>query len=123
MALLALAACKAPELPDAHGFEAGAVERGPSFVRRDYVHGAVHISVTRAPMPVTPAQFDEWSKGSASFPQAALGPSANGFYQCGEDPDNCDLLVQTRDGMHYELRAGGTAHRADLDALFAELRR
>jgi hypothetical protein len=129
MTVALLAACKSATpaatgpLGEVAGFSGGAVEQHDSYARREYRRGDAKISVTRAASPTTDAQFEHWKQMSASFPEAQLGPDASGFYQCAEsDADNCDLLVQTRAGVHFELRAGGTAHRRDLDALFAGMR-
>jgi hypothetical protein len=70
---------------------------------------------------MTSAQYQEWLRASADFPQADLGiePSqGNGFYQCAsEDPSRCNLLVQLRCGIHLELRGPTVARRRDADAL------
>jgi hypothetical protein len=108
-------------LPDAAGFSAEAAQRGEGFVRRTYVRGPAHIQVTLARMPMSPADYQRWVAGSASFPQAELGlagTDANGFYQCdAAQPPSCDLLIQLRAGYHLELRGAGSSSRADVDAL------
>jgi hypothetical protein len=109
-------------LPDVAGFAAGPPSPGPDYVRRTYRRGAARIEVTLARMAMSADDYAGWVKTSrASFPQAALGvpdDEANGFYQCSDgSPPSCDLLVQLRAGLHYEIRGGGTSLRADVDAL------
>lgn len=108
-------------LPDVAGFSAGPSERGDGFVRRAYSRGAARLQVTLARMPMSADDYQRWQSASAAFPQAALGvpaADANGFYQCAEGANaSCDLLIQLRAGFHLELRGGGTASRADVDAL------
>jgi hypothetical protein len=103
------------------GFTAGPPSPGDGFVRRTYTRGAARVQVTLARMPMAPDDYRRWLTDSAAFPQAELGlppDLANGFYQCsaGAAP-SCDLLIQLPAGFHLELRSGGTASRADVDAL------
>jgi hypothetical protein len=122
------------------GYAAGPVTRGPDFVRRNYAKGAAVVTVTlaryggaaQAGGPDNPAAanaaYDSWVETSVSgYPQAALDVApgtGNGFYQCADPNDRaprptaiCDLLIQLRPGVHIELRGGGTATRADVDAI------
>ncbi|HXU62302.1 MAG TPA: hypothetical protein VN962_11400 [Polyangia bacterium] len=109
------------ELPDVPGFAAGPPAPGDGFVRRTYTRGAARVQVTLARMPMSADDFQRWRADSAAFPQADLGlpaDRANGFYQCADGPaPSCDLLIQLRAGFHLEIRSGGTASRADVDAL------
>ena len=77
--------------------------------------------MTLARFPLAPGGFEDWVRMSQSFPQASLDAPAtdvNGFYQCdGQRPARCDLLIQTRSGLHIEIRGGGTSSRADVDAI------
>ncbi len=113
-------------LPDTlAGFAGLPVEHGPTWVRRRYARGATLVDATLAVTPQPPGGFQAWLAMSRDFPQAALAaPPAdvNGFYQCAAGPPpTCDLLIQTRSGVHLELRGGGTSSRADVDALAAAL--
>jgi hypothetical protein len=112
------------ELPDVPGFAAGAPAPGEGFVRRTYTRGAARVQVTLARMPMSADDYRRWTTDSAAFPQADSGQlglpadRANGFYQCADGPaPSCDLLIQLRAGFHLEIRSGGTASRADVDAL------
>ncbi len=109
------------DLPEVAGFVAGPPAPGDGFVRRTYARGRARVQVTLARLPMSAGDYQRWVAASASFPQADLGLAggdANGFYQCAEgDDDRCDLLVQLRAGLHLELRAGGSATRADVDTL------
>jgi len=109
------------ELPDVPGFVAGPPVPGEGFVRRAYSRGGARVQVTLARMPMSAEGYQRWLTDSAAFPQAALAvpaDRANGFYQCAEGAaPSCDLLIQLRAGFHLELRSGGTASRADVDAL------
>jgi hypothetical protein len=112
-------------LPDvANGFTAAPLERGPSYVRRDYRRGAVRVTITIGEMPDLSLQ--RWIEMSSSFdyPPAALDAppdAAAGFYDCAgaKGAERCDLHAQTRGGLHIEVNGSGTATRADLDALMA----
>jgi len=111
------------DLPDAiPGFTAGLREPGDGWLRRTYSAGATHITVTLARHGMDDAAWNDWVKMStAGFPQADLElppGAANGFYQCDDRaPDRCDLLIQLRDGVHVEIRGGGTSSRHDVDAI------
>jgi hypothetical protein len=116
-------------LPDIPGFMGGAEETAPAFSRRTYTRGTERTTVTRGRLPMTGLQYEEWLRMSRTgFAQAVLpvGPAeGNGFYQCSaEDPARCNLLVQLRCGLHFEIRgAGGTgvARRVDADAILHAL--
>lgn len=109
------------ELPDVPGFAAGPPAPGDGFARRPYTRGAARVQVTLARMPMSADEYQRWRADSVAFPQADLGlpaDQANGFYQCAAGPaPSCDLLIQLRAGFHLEIRSGGTASRADVDAL------
>lgn len=127
-AALALLACARPAvhdpelLPEVKGFTASPVEKQPEFVRRVYTRGPARLSVTLAHDGGTPESFSQWVKMSQGYPPAALpgaGENGSGFYDCkGEGAaERCDLHAQLRTGYHLEIFTGGTATRADLDAL------
>jgi hypothetical protein len=112
-------------LPDAiAGFTAGPADAQGDVVRRRYTRPGVDVVVTAARLPMSPEQYAEWVKTSASgFPQATLDVPAgrgNGFYQCDER-DHCDLLIQLRSGVHLEIRGGGTSSRDDVNAIAREI--
>jgi hypothetical protein len=113
-------------LPNIPGFTGGAEETGPAFSRRTYTRGTDRTTVTRGRFPMTGPQYEEWLRMSQTgFTQAVLpvGPAeGNGFYQCSaEDPARCNLLVQLRCGLHFEIRGAGVARRADADAILRGL--
>ena len=88
--------------------------------------GPARIEVTQARLAMSADDYAGWVRTSrASFPQASLGvrdDEANGFCQCSDGtPPRCDLLIQLRAGLHYEIRGGGTSSRADVDALASRL--
>lgn len=132
---IALAACARPHtpnpapnslggeldglLPDVAGFAASPVEHGQEFVRRSYTRGAVRLSVTLSRTKTNPDAFSQWVKMSTDYPGARLPEGASGFYDCkGQGTaERCDLHAQLRTGYHLEVFSGGTATRADLDAL------
>lgn len=108
------------------GFTAGPLEADAVAVRRTYARGRVRIDVTMARVPMDDAAYTRWVQSSReAFPQASLDAppaDANGFYQCGGEPEpRCSLLVQLRSGAHIEIRGSGETRRADLDALAAGL--
>jgi hypothetical protein len=115
-------------LPDMiAGFEAGPPSQLGGATRRAYRRGGATIGVTMAQFPMTAAGYDGWVKASVEgYPQATLPipPGAgNGFYQCAaEHPEICDLLIQLRSGVHFELRGNGNARREDVDAVARGLR-
>src|SRR4051812_20076335 len=90
LAALALCGCVEragpPGLPDAlPGYTASPVELGPGYQRRTYAHGAARVTVTLARFPMVAAQYAEWVRSSAAYPQAALDVrpgEGNGFYEC-----------------------------------------
>jgi len=109
-------------LPDAlAGFAGEPIARGATWVRRRYVRGASHVDATLAMATQAPGGFEAWlTMSRAGYPQAALPApgDVNGFYQCSDGPPpSCDLLIQTRSGVHLELRGDGTSTREDVDAL------
>jgi hypothetical protein len=70
--------------------------------------------------------YARWVEQSASYPQSSLvaEESGNGFYECVDDAaTRCNLLVQMRDGRHFEIRAEGAATRGDVDAIARALLR
>jgi len=115
------------ELPDtANGFVAGPATIGDGFVRRMYVRGATHVEITLAHGGSANVDLARWKEMSADYPAAPLGiapTEGSGFYDCQGDgaAERCDLHAQLRSGVHVEMNAGGTATRADLDALVAGL--
>jgi uncharacterized membrane protein YfcA len=106
----------------------GAVERGPTFVRRRYRAEPTMIEVTIGAMGPSGVRYDDWLRMSADYPDLPLGISREdgaGFYDCsdqGEQGNRCDGHIQLRRGLHLELMSSGTARRADLDALLGGLR-
>jgi hypothetical protein len=106
----------------AGGFVATAIEQGAGFVRRVYARGPARITVTLAEL--SGPSLERWIQMSteAGYPEAMLGAprdEAWGFYDCSgaREGERCDLHAHTRGRVHIEMESGGTATRADLDAL------
>ncbi len=122
----AAAASSSRVLPDIPGFDGGAEEQGPGYIRRSYVREAESTTVTLARLPMPAEQYEDWLRMSTTdFPQAEIpgGPAeGNGFYQCATgEPSRCNLLVQLRCGLHLEIRGQGIARRADADTILRGL--
>ncbi len=108
------------------GYTAGALTVGEGFVRRDYSQGGVTIDVTIVQRPMSPGDYEGWSRQSAEYPQVALDAptgSANGFFSCaGDTPTSaCDLHIQFKSGYHLEVMGGGHATRAQLEDVLRRL--
>jgi hypothetical protein len=101
-------------------FEANAPTIADTYTRRTYTHGDARVTVTLAKLPMDARGYDRWVAQSASYPQSTLVADAagNGFYECVDDAaTRCNLLVQMRDGRHFEIRAEATATRSDVDTI------
>ena len=114
-------------LPELAGLVSEPLTTGDRFIRRTYRVGAERITVTLARLPLPESGWQGWLRMSQpNYPQAVLDAppdAANGFYQCApNDATRCDLLIQTRNGAHLEIRGeAGTAERENVDALIAKL--
>jgi hypothetical protein len=101
--------------------------RDNGFVRRDYVRGSVRINVTIARAPVSAEGFAAWAEMSATYPLVRLEVAPSevvGFFDCSVSggKEACSAHLQSRAGHHIEVMGGGTATRADLEALLPKLR-
>ena len=108
-------------------FEGNAPTIADTYTRRTYARGDARVTVTLAKLPMDARGYERWVEQSTSgYPQSTLIPeeAGNGFYECVDDAGTrCNLLVQMRDGRHFEIRAEGTATRADVDAIASPLLR
>jgi hypothetical protein len=91
-----------------------------------YARGPARITVTLA--EVSEPSLERWIQMSteAGYPEATLDAprdEAWGFYDCSgaRESERCDLHAHTRGRVHIEVQSGGTATRADLDALMRGL--
>ena len=101
-------------------FEGNAPTIADTYTRRAYARGDARVTVTLAKLPMDARSYARWVEQSVSYPQTTLisEESGNGFYECIDDAaTRCNLLVQMRDGRHFEIRAEGAATRADVDAI------
>ncbi len=104
------------------GFTASPLTVADTYSRRTYSRGPASVTVTLARFPMDAAGYARWGRQSEEgYPQAKLDVpdgAGNGFYECQDDAETrCNLLVQLRSGIHLEIRAEGTATRADVDAI------
>jgi len=114
----------AAHLVDIEGFAASPIETAPEYVRRVYTRGRARIVLTIG--RTGSMRLGEWKRTTKKYgyPIASLGVSdddAFGFYDCDDAGAACDLHVHTARGLHIEVQSGGTATRADLEALVAGL--
>lgn len=102
-------------------FEGGALTVADAYTRRTYAHVDARVTVTLAKLPMDARSYARWVEQSTSgYPQSTLVAKevGNGFYECADDAaTRCSLLVQMRDGRHFEIRAEAAATRADVDAI------
>ena len=105
-------------------FEGDAPAIADTYTRRTYVRGDARVTVTLAKLPMDARGYARWALQSASYPQSNLvtEEAGNGFYECTDDAAaRCNLLVQMRDGRHFEIRAEGSATRVDVDVIARSL--
>jgi hypothetical protein len=83
-----------------------------------------HVAITLTLGEMPGHRLEQWKQTSAGFdyPPAALDAppdAASGFWDCSgaRDAQVCDLHAHTRGGVHIEVQSGGTATRADVEAL------
>ena len=102
-------------------FEGNAETVADTYTRRTYARGDARVTVTLAKLPMDARAYARWvEQSTGGYPQTALvsEEAGNGFYECTDDAaTRCNLLVQMRDGRHFEIRAEGSATRADVDAI------
>jgi hypothetical protein len=102
-------------------FEGGAPTIADTYTRRTYAHGESRVTVTLAKLPMDARGYARWVEQSTNgYPQTTLvaEDQGNGFYECTDDAaTRCNLLVQMRDGRHFEIRAEASATRTDVDAI------
>jgi hypothetical protein len=102
-------------------FEGNAPTIADTYTRRTYAHGASRVTVTLAKLPMDARAYARWVEQSTSgYPHTTLvaEDAGNGFYECTDDAaTRCNLLVQMRDGRHFEIRAEAEATRADVDVI------
>jgi hypothetical protein len=108
------------------GFTGGPATIADTYTRRTYTRGGASVTVTLARLPMDAAGYARWvTQSEDGYPQATLDVPAgegNGFYECQDDAaTRCNLLVQLRSGFHLEIRAEGSATRADVDAVARSL--
>lgn len=103
------------------GFEGSVPTIADMYTRRTYARGDARVTVTLAKLPMDARGYQRWvEQSSGGYPQSTLvvEEAGNGFYECTDDAETrCNLLVQMRDGRHFEIRAEGTATRADVDTI------
>lgn len=110
-----------PRAPAA--FVAGTLVHGEDYTQRTYTRDRASVQVTVRDEGAFGARYyDSWAEMSARYPRAELDLPASagvGFYECGVTGGQrvCDLHVHLRSGVHVELNGGGSATRADLDAI------
>lgn len=102
-------------------FEGNAPTIADTYTRRTYSRGDARVTVTLAKLPMDARGYERWvEQSTAGYPQTALVPESagNGFYECVDvAATRCNLLVQMRDGRHFEIRGEGAATRADVDTI------